>query len=451
MSKYSIQVQGLGKKYRLGEQNVSQAYYLSLRDEIGGIIKSGVSFFSRNNSKSSKKTDDENTLWACRDITFNVEKGEVLAVIGRNGAGKSTILKLLSKITEPTEGRAIIQGQVGSLLEIGTGFHPELTGRENIYLNGAIMGMKRSEINERFDAIVEFSEIKDFLDTPVKRYSSGMYIRLGFGVAAHLEPEILLVDEVLSVGDLAFQQKCIRHMKKLTETGMTIIFVSHNMASVQSACTRAILIEKGHIVDEGKPVDVIDSFREILETSEDINGSVNKNKDGSDSEVSFTKVQLLNEDGIPQKDFNFSERARIKIELHTEKKIIEPMIAFRILRPDGVIVCNFNNWYDNFKIDYLEGDCTIEGWLPPFRIVPGYYLVNVYVWYWGGNISGDLERSTPIAYQEFGHFRIIGPPIEQREIYQPCAEKWVFTRGETTLEHEDINPTSIYDAFDLDR
>ena len=279
-----------------------------------------------------------------------------------------------------------------------------------------------------------------------------MIIRLGFGVAAHLEPEILLVDEVLAVGDLAFQQKCIRHMKQLTETGMTIILVSHNMAAVQAACSRAILMDKGRILEEGKPVDIIESFRTLLgNTNNDANSSVTKNKDGSDSEVLFKNVELLNEEGVPQKDFNFSERARIKIDLHTEKRVNEPMIAFRILRPDGVIVCNFNNWYDNFKIDYLEGDCTIEGWLPPFRIVPGYYVINVYVWYWGGNISGDLEKSKPIAYQEFGHFRIYGPPIEPREIYQPCAEKWVFKRGEEIQEHKDINPKSIYDAFNTEK
>lgn len=448
MSKYSIEVKGFGKRYIIGEQINDR--YISLRDEMANIAKSCIKYLVRSKHESNNtKQENDNILWACRDITFNVEKGEVIAFIGRNGAGKSTLLKLLSRITEPTEGEAVIHGRVGSLLEIGTGFHPELTGRENIYLNGAILGMKRYEINERFEEIVEFSEVEAFLDTPVKRYSTGMLVRLGFAVAAHLQPEILIVDEVLAVGDLAFQQKCMRHMKKLTETGMTIIIVSHNMAAVQTACNRAILLDKGRIIDEGKPVNVIESFRSLMEMSHDNEDMIGKNKDGSDAEVLFKNVQLINEEGIPQRDFNFGEKTRIKIDLFAEKRVDNPMVAFRILRPDGVIVCNFNNWYDNFKLDYLEGDCTVEGWLPPFRLIPGYYLINIYVWYWGGKIAGDIEKAQPIAYQEFGHFRIVGPPIDEHEVFQPCAEKWVFTRGEHRVEHTDINPHSIYEAFDL--
>jgi len=449
MSKYSIEVEGLGKKYRIGEQVLDS--YMSLRDEIAQIVKSGIKRISGKGKQSDDDSNNKKTIWACKDISFKVKKGEVVGFIGRNGAGKSTLLKLLSRITEPTAGIAKIQGRVGSLLEIGTGFHPELTGRENIYLNGAILGMRRSEINSKFDAIVDFAEVETFLDTPVKRYSSGMLVRLGFAVAAHLEPEILIVDEVLAVGDLAFQNKCIRHMKKLTETGMTILVVSHNMASIQTACNRAILLDKGKIVDEGKPVNVIESFRTLLEVSHDNEDLIGKNKDGSDAEVLFKSVELIDEEGIPRRDFNFGEKARIKIDLFAENRVQDPMVAFRILRPDGVIVCNFNNWYDNFKLDYLEGDCTVEGWLPPFRIIPGYYLINIYVWYWGGNIAGDLEKAQPIAYQEFGHFRIIGPPIEEHEIFQPCAEKWAFTRGERKIEYNDVHPNSIYEAFDLEK
>lgn len=448
MSDYSIKVEGLGKKYKIGEQ-ILDSSYASLRDELAKMVRAGLKRLRSNNGASSNCSDNESAIWACKDISFSVKQGEVLAFIGRNGAGKSTLLKLLSRITEPTEGQATIRGRVGSLLEIGTGFHPELTGRENIYLNGAILGMKRSEINSKFDAIVDFAEVETFLDTPVKRYSSGMLVRLGFAVAAHLEPEILIVDEVLAVGDLAFQQKCMRHMKKLTETGMTIIIVSHNMGAIQTACNRAILLDKGMIVDEGETVNVIESFRNLLEMSHDSQDMIGKNKDGSDAEVLFKSVELVNEEGIPRRDYNFGEKAKIKIDLFADHRIENPMIAFRILRPDGVIVCNFNNWYDNFKLDYLEGDCTIEGWLPPFRIIPGYYMIDVYVWYWGAKIAGDIEKARPIAYQEFGHFRIIGPPIDDHEVFQPCAEKWVFTRGDHRIEHKDINPDSIYKAFDV--
>src|SRR3954447_16543972 len=242
MSKPVITVDNLGKAYFLGHAVDKHATF---RDALVSFGK-GVASRVRQRFTDVARADD--AFWAVRHAHFHVNRGEVLGLIGRNGAGKSTMLKMLSRITEPTEGKCIIRGRVASLLEVGTGFHPELTGRENIYLNGAILGMKRSEIRAKFDEIVAFSEVEQFLDTPVKRYSSGMYVRLAFAVAAHLEPEVLIVDEVLAVGDAAFQKKCLGKMSDVaTKDGRTVLFVSHNMAAIRNLCQKCILLENGQI------------------------------------------------------------------------------------------------------------------------------------------------------------------------------------------------------------
>ncbi len=234
MPEIAIQVQNLSKRYRLG---ASQARYKMLRESIMESLK----------QIGRPKNSPETIIWALKDVSFEVRQGEAVGIIGRNGAGKSTLLKILSRITKPTSGRALIHGRVGSLLEVGTGFHPELTGRENIYLNGAILGMRRAEIERKFDEIVAFSEIEKFLDTPVKFYSSGMYVRLAFAVAAHLEPEILVVDEVLAVGDAQFQKKCLGKMDEVSKGGRTVLFVSHNMGAVEKLCKKVIFLEDGMV------------------------------------------------------------------------------------------------------------------------------------------------------------------------------------------------------------
>jgi len=248
VSPVAIRVEGLGKRYRIGERE----RYRALRDTLVDAIKAPI--------RRRREQGGDNTIWALRDVSLQVGQGEVLGVIGHNGAGKSTLLKILSRITEPTEGRAEVRGRVGSLLEVGTGFHPELTGRENIYLNGAILGMKRSEIARRFDEMVAFAEVERFIDTPVKRYSSGMYLRLAFAVAAHLEPEILLVDEVLAVGDAAFQKKCLGRMSDVAREGRTVLFVSHNLPSIEKLCQRVVVIDGGRVVMQGDPVTCIAAY-----------------------------------------------------------------------------------------------------------------------------------------------------------------------------------------------
>lgn len=246
MSEFAIRVEGLSKQYRIGEK---QASYKTLRDLLSAPFNFDFkrSLLGRGNGSGREHSNGNNTFWALKDLSFEVKPGEVLGIIGRNGAGKSTLLKILSRITEPTRGYADIVGRVGSLLEIGTGFHPELTGRENIYLSGAILGMKRKELARKFDEIVAFAEVEQFVDTPVKHYSSGMYLRLAFAVAAHLETEILLVDEVLAVGDAAFQQKCLGKMQDVAQCGRTVLFVSHNMGAVQTLCQKGILLDQGQM------------------------------------------------------------------------------------------------------------------------------------------------------------------------------------------------------------
>jgi homopolymeric O-antigen transport system ATP-binding protein len=262
MSELAIRVGNVSKMYRIGVRDTHKTLRDALVNATKRPFQRAQALFRGSNSQQAK-----DTFWALKNVSFEVKQGEVLGIIGRNGAGKSTLLKLLSRITEPTEGRIEGYGRVGSLLEVGTGFHPELTGRENVYLNGAILGMKKSEIDRKFDEIVAFAEIEQFLDTPVKRYSSGMYVRLAFAVAAHLEPEILIVDEVLAVGDVAFQNKCLGKMGSVAKEGRTVLFVTHNMGAVQALCRRGILLKQGTILTDDTVVGAVSTYLRGLEES----------------------------------------------------------------------------------------------------------------------------------------------------------------------------------------
>jgi lipopolysaccharide transport system ATP-binding protein len=257
-----IRAEGLGKKYVIGHQ-IQHERYVALRDiitrQVQRFARSSLDFARGHSPPLSSITEE---FWALRGVNFEVKRGEVVGIIGRNGAGKSTLLKVLSRITEPSEGRVVIKGRVASLLEVGTGFHPELTGRENIFLNGAVLGMTRAEIRRKFHQIVTFAEIERFLDTPVKRYSSGMYVRLAFAVAAHLEPEIIVVDEVLAVGDAEFQKKCLGKMSEIAGAGRTILFVSHNMAAIQTLCPRSIYLDSGLVIASGRTSDIVSRYLE---------------------------------------------------------------------------------------------------------------------------------------------------------------------------------------------
>ena len=274
MSKPIIEIEELGKCYRIGAKKEK---YLSLRDEL---VKKANGFYRKILLKNINTPSDE-TFWALSNVSFSVNEGEAVGIIGHNGAGKSTLLKILSKITPPTAGRICLRGRTASLLEVGTGFHPELTGRENIYLNGTILGMTRIEIKKKFDEILAFAEVEKFLDTPVKRYSSGMYVRLAFSVAAHLEPEILIVDEVLAVGDMEFQRKCLGKMEEVTSSGRTVLFVSHNMAAIENFCNRCVLLKNGKVEFQGQTIEARHKYLETFMRPNSQSLAIRKDREGT--------------------------------------------------------------------------------------------------------------------------------------------------------------------------
>jgi lipopolysaccharide transport system ATP-binding protein len=315
MSDTVIVAENLSKSYIVGHRSAQRERYTALRDVIArearNFARKSVDLFR---GRQIVQGDELEEFWALRDVSFEVRQGEVLAVIGRNGAGKSTLLKILSRITEPSCGRAILRGRVASLLEVGTGFHPELNGRENIFLNGVILGMKRAEIKAKFDEIVAFAEVDRFLDTPVKRYSSGMYVRLAFAVAAHLDPEILIIDEVLAVGDAEFQKKCLGKMGDVARGGRTVLFVSHNMAAVKSLTTRGILLDQGSLKFSGTSEQVIAHYAQMTSQAADT-----KNRDwGKGRHTAIRDVRFLDKDNQPTTQYIPGEPLRLAVIVETD-------------------------------------------------------------------------------------------------------------------------------------
>lgn len=438
-----IRVENLGKQYRIGAR---QSPYGTFRDIFDGWLRSP----RRRARNSNGQRDAARIMWALREVNFEVSPGEVVGIIGRNGAGKSTLLKMLSRVTEPTTGRIELYGRVGSLLEVGTGFHPELTGRENVYLYGAILGMAHAEIKRKFDEIVAFSEIEKFIDTPVKHYSSGMYMRLAFSVPAHLEPEIMLVDEVLAVGDLSFQQKCLDRMRALKRSGSTILLVSHNMAAIQATCERSIFLDGGTIAAAGESTEVINRYRDSLSRGapDRANGTY-ASTETYDTGLTLEGFEMMGEDDATRRNFRFGERVRFRLELNATRRIEAPIVTLGFVRADGVLVCNFNNRYDDFEIDYLEGRCTLEGWLPPLRLIPHFYGIHVLAWPPRVNKStGEMNALLPLAATTFGEFTIEGPPLtEQDGVFQEPALKWALTRDGERIEFQGGDAESIYRSY----
>ncbi|PIY08569.1 MAG: ABC transporter [Flexibacter sp. CG_4_10_14_3_um_filter_32_15] len=331
-SKSIIRVESLGKKYSIG--NNQQERYQSLRDVIASKVKSVFSKQEENN--------DFEDFWALKDVNFDIQQGDRVGIIGRNGAGKSTLLKVLSRITEPTTGSIAIKGRVASLLEVGTGFHPELTGRENIFLNGAILGMGRKEIKAKFDEIVDFSEIEQFLDTPVKRYSSGMYVRLAFAVAAHLEPEILIVDEVLAVGDSKFQKKCLGKMGEVSSQGRTILFVSHNTTFVRSLCNKGIWLDKGQVKQTGSTAEVINSYLssmhdQVFDENSELHNNLNRRGNG---DARFSKIVITDTKDIELPAFLSGDDIKFNFEIKINKNLSALSISIMFKSTTGEIVTN---------------------------------------------------------------------------------------------------------------
>jgi len=329
MSEIAIRVRDIGKQYHIGAiEQVGR--YRSLRETLTNLASKPLRLArSIVNGGIREDSVDQTMIWAVRNVSFDIERGEIVGVVGRNGGGKSTLLKILGRITEPTTGRAEIFGRSGSLLEVGTGFHPELTGRENIYLNGSILGMKRRQIAERFDEIVSFAEVERFIDTPVKHYSSGMYLRLAFAVAAHLDTEILLVDEVLAVGDYRFQQKCLGKMKDVSNSGRTILYVSHSMSSIRSLCKRALALSEGRVVADGSPQEVIAGY---------IGGTLGTvhTESADPKRPTITRAQVTLSD----------ERILLSIEFESPFPLTPPVFGFVMHNSVGAPVFGTNNTAD---------------------------------------------------------------------------------------------------------
>jgi lipopolysaccharide transport system ATP-binding protein len=337
MSDSVIKVENLGKRYQLGRHTSSGARYRTLRDTLA---EGAQQIFRRRDNRNGKTEE----FWALRDVNFEVKQGEVVGIIGRNGAGKSTLLKVLSRITEPTTGRITIQGRVASLLEVGTGFHPELTGRENIFLNGAVLGMSRVEIKAKFDEIVAFAEVEKFLDTPVKRYSSGMYVRLAFAVAAHLEPETLIVDEVLAVGDAEFQKKCLGKMDEVAQAGRTVLFVSHNLAAMRMICRSGIMLHKGEIVRTGSINEVCDAYSHATAVGARLESTVNFERPSEQCDIWMTSATLLR-NGEPAVNFQYGDEISLHVRFQAATTIEKPIFGWMLQSADDANAVAANNHF----------------------------------------------------------------------------------------------------------
>ncbi|MDA1231083.1 MAG: ABC transporter ATP-binding protein [Planctomycetota bacterium] len=366
--------------------------------------------------KGESGTDD---FWALKDVSFEVQPGEVIGIIGRNGAGKSTLLKILSHITPPTKGRIGLQGRVASLLEVGTGFHPELTGRENIYLNGAMLGMRRGEIRRKFDEIVDFSEVEKFLDTPVKRYSSGMYVRLAFAVAAHLEPEILIVDEVLAVGDAQFQKKCIGKMQEVSRgVGRTVLFVSHNMSAVRKLCTKCILLNQNKLAEFG-PVDEVIQMHMSLSTTKGL-ASDQKFRRPNDAPVWMERATVFPTDD-PARAIRMGDRLTIATNFCGSKPIEDIKFGWVLANVEGTRLVGANNHYQGSVNTNLPSDSgTIQCHLDSVPLMPGYYAMSLYLGTGASDCHVEID-SLGFYVEEhdlWGNGKL--PPSNASAMYWPC-------------------------------
>ncbi len=379
--KTAIRVENLSKRYRIG---LKEEIHNNLFEAIGAFIKSPLKNFRKYRSlyafkDGEGKEQSAGVLWALRDISFDIKEGETIGIIGRNGAGKSTLLKVLSRITHPTAGRVEIRGRVSSLLEVGTGFHQELSGRENIYLNGTILGMRKTEIDQKFDEIVAFSGVEKFLDTPVKRYSSGMRVRLAFSVAAHLEPDVLIIDEVLAVGDASFQNKCLGKMNEVARQGRTVIFVSHNMAAVENLCSRSILIDEGQIVEIGDTDKVIDAYLKTVAYQAQIPLAEREDRKG-EGKIVLKNLALFDSLDKPI-DYAVSG-ADLKIRMHyhciTEEPVVNCRFSATIRRKERIYSMLSTELVSRSQID-VQGEGIIEFIVPKFPLTESVYYVTVFI------------------------------------------------------------------------
>ena len=379
MSDIVIKAENLGKKYVIGHQ-LQRERYMALRDVL---MQNAKTIWGKTKDLLSGKPiiqgDTFEEVWALKDVRFELKRGEAIGIIGRNGAGKSTLLKILSRITEPTKGRVTLKGRVASLLEVGTGFHPELTGRENIYLNGTILGMKRTEIKRKFDEIVAFAEIEKYLDTPVKRYSSGMYVRLAFAVAAHLEPEILLVDEVLAVGDAEFQKKCLGKMGAVSHEGRTVLFVSHNMSAISDLCQKAILLRSGQVDTIDDVHNVIQKYSSLTLRGTSINLTEIEHASRPKQYGTLTHLSIFDSEMTPTTTFLMGQTMVARIGIHIHRKMSNAEIGFKISSKMGAAIHYFCSTWEGLRRDLDPGDYLFEIRIPQIMLLPAQYVVGAWL------------------------------------------------------------------------
>lgn len=417
-----IKVRGLGKQYRIGRRRVVRTFREAAMDSVSAPLRYSRSLL-RQRAGDTGNGERRDTIWALKDLNLDVGEGEVLGVIGRNGSGKSTLLKVMSRITEPTTGRVDLYGRVGSLLEVGTGFHPELTGRENVFLSGAILGMRRNEIERKFDEIVAFAEIDEFVDTPVKHYSSGMYVRLGFAVAAHLETEIILIDEVLAVGDAAFQKKCLGKIGDVARQGRTVLYISHNMASVESLCDSCIYLSRGRIEGAGKPRDVIAKY--LASQSRANSGEISL-ADHPGRRPGFKphllSLELRSGSKTAVGAIRMGDPLTIRMSFEAASPL-RPVVAATIKTVQGMPVCSLN---DRFSMQLR--DCkmlsrgTVACEIEKLMLMPGQYNIDVSF----GDLGPELDVISDAISFEVLPADVLGngrlPPSSQGPMF--CAGTW---------------------------
>jgi lipopolysaccharide transport system ATP-binding protein len=404
MSDVVIRVENLGKKYIIGHEKPER--YSTVRDSIANSAKGLLKSFQGGKSQGADPTREE--FWALKDVSFEIKQGDRVGIIGRNGAGKSTLLKILSRITEPTKGQIKLRGRVASLLEVGTGFHPELTGRENISLNGAILGMSKEEIRRKFDEIVAFAEVEKFLDTPVKRYSSGMYVRLAFSVAAHLEPEILIVDEVLAVGDAQFQKKCLGKMEEVGKDGRTVLFVSHNMSTIESLCNTALLLKQGQIEEYDNVNKIIQSYvksqKELLKTNEK-------------GRLKISRELYIEKTEIQPNIIRSGDPLSLNICFSSSEDILIQHLVVLILNQMGtrVGVLDLRKTDLNAFMVNKDSICSIEVKIDKIPLIEGEYEIGFYIF--GDNIQKDiLGICSLLVEQKLRQDKLILAPAAHRGI-----------------------------------
>ena len=410
MSDVAIRVENLSKLYRIGQF----VGYSTLRESLVNTFSAPFRRFRSTiaGQRTSSRNQDSEYIWALKDISFEIKQGEVVGIIGRNGAGKTTLLKVLTRITTPTQGYAEIRGRAGSLLEVGTGFHPELTGRENIYLNGAVLGMKKKEIDSKFDEIVEFAGVEKFIDTPLKRYSSGMQVRLAFSVAAHMEPEILLVDEVLAVGDAEFQKKCLSKMGEMAGGGRTVLFVSHNMITIRRLCQNSILLTRGQFEFRGPTNECIARYlgNSTNDSVTEVNTMLLERPGGLGTSFRFSRVGLLSASGP---NIHLNERFGVELQFQCLERLRNVALGISIDTGDGIRVLECRSTDARLSIEVLSpGNYTVRVTLENNLLMPGYYTVSV-----GAGSDAD-GRAIDLVQNVIG-FRVLPLDIEGTASLEP--------------------------------